>query len=117
MISKTPTSTPAFTTTVAVNSAGAVAVTYYDMRNPDGITTGLPTDYWLVTSTDHGASFGNEVRITPTSFDMSIAPNAGGLFLGDYEALANIGTTFEPFFVQTNDENTNNRTDVFTTFI
>jgi hypothetical protein len=115
VVSKTPTSTPAFTTTVAVNSAGTVAVTYYDMRNPGGITTGLPTDYWLVTSTDHGASFGNEVRITPTSFDMSIAPNSGGLFLGDYEALANIGTTFEPFFVKTVTQT--NPTDVFTTFI
>jgi len=115
VVSKTPTSTPAFTTTVAVNSGGAVAVTYYDMRNPNGVTTGLPTDYWLVNSADHGASFGNEVRITPTSFDMSIAPNAGGLFLGDYEALANIGTTFEPFFVKTVTQT--NPTDVFTTFI
>jgi len=114
-ISKTPSSIPAFTTTVAVNSAGTVAVTYYDMRNPDGITTGLPTDYWLVTSTDHGSSFGNEVRITSTSFDMSLAPNAGGLFLGDYEALTNSGTTFEPFFVQAVDKS--NPTDVFTTFI
>ncbi len=113
-ISKTPTSTPAFTTTVAVNSAGTVAVTYYDMRNPDGITTGLPTDYWEVTSTDHGASFPNpnEVRITPTSFDMSIAPNAGGLFLGDYEALGVNGTAFVPFFVQTVSQT--NPTDVFT---
>jgi hypothetical protein len=115
VVSKTPSSTPAFTTTVAVNSAGTVAVTYYDMRNPDGITTGLPTDYWLVTSTNHGASFDNEVRITSTSFDMSQAPNAGGLFLGDYEALTNIGTTFEPFFVKTVDQS--NPTDVFTTFI
>jgi hypothetical protein len=114
-ISKTPSNLPAFTTTVAVNSAGTVAVTYYDMRNPDGVTTGLPTDYWLVTSTDHGASFDNEVRLTSTSFDMSIAPNAGGLFLGDYEALANIGTTFEPFFVKT--DAATPPTDVFTTFI
>ncbi len=115
VVSKTPSSIPAFTTTVAVNSAGTVAVTYYDMRNPDGITTGLPTDYWLVTSTNHGASFDNEVRITSTSFDMSLAPNAGGLFLGDYEALTNIGTTFEPFFVKTVSQS--NPTDVFTTFI
>jgi hypothetical protein len=115
VVSKTPSSIPAFTTTVAVNSAGTVAVTYYDMRNPDGITKGFPTDYWLVTSTDHGASFGNEVRLTSSSFDMSIAPNAGGLFLGDYEALANIGTTFEPFFVKT--DAATPPTDVFTTFI
>ena len=112
-ISKTPTSTPAFTTTVAVNSAGNVAVTYYDMRNPDHNTTEvLPTDYWIVTSTDHGATFPNEARITSKSFDMSFAPNAGGLFLGDYEGLTNSGTTFEPFFVQTN-MSTTNRTDVF----
>ena len=117
-ISKTPSSTrsPAFTPTVAVNSGGTVAVTYYDLRNPDGVTTGLPTDYWLVTSTDHGASFDNEVRLTSTSFDMSIAPQTGaGLFLGDYQALDNIGTTFEPFFVKTDAETP--PTDVFTTFI
>jgi hypothetical protein len=108
---------PAFTPAVAVNSAGTVAVTYYDFRNlAAGNTTTLPTDYWLTTSTNHGASFDNEVRITG-SFDMLNAPFAGGYFVGDYEALTNIGTTFEPFFVQTNDENTSNRTDVFTTFV
>src|SRR6266446_7561055 len=113
-VSKTPTSTPAFTTAVAVNSGGTVAVTYYDMRNPDNITTGLPTDYWLVVSTDHGANF-TESRITPTSFDMSIAPNAGGLFLGDYEGLGVNATAFVPFFVQT--VSSSNPTDVFTTSI
>src|SRR6266496_3690965 len=108
---------PAFTPTVAVNSAGVVGVTYYDLRNlPAGDTTTLPTDYWLTTSTNHGASFGNETHIAG-SFDMLNAPNAGGFFVGDYEALTTIGTTFEPFFVQTNDDNTSNRTDVFTAFI
>ena len=111
------TGTPAFTPAVAVNSAGTVAVTYYDFRNlPAGDTTTLPTDYWFTSSTDHGATFGNETHIAG-SFDMLIAPNSGGFFVGDYEALTNIGTTFEPFFVQTNDENTSNRTDVFTAFI
>ncbi len=89
-------------------------MTYYDMRNPDGITTGLPTDYWLVVSTDHGANF-TESRITPTSFDMSIAPNAGGLFLGDYEGLGVNATAFVSFFVQT--VSSSNPTDVFTTSI
>jgi hypothetical protein len=108
---------PAFTPTVAVNSTGTVAVTYYDFRNlAQGNTTTLPTDYWFTSSTDHGASFGNETHIAG-SFDMLNAPNAGGFFVGDYESLASIGTTFEPFFVQTNDENTSNRTDVFTTFV
>lgn len=108
-----PNSKPAITPTVAVNAAGTVGVTYYDFRNPDGITTGQPTDYWFTSSTNGGASFGSETRITPQSFDISNAPNAGGLFLGDYEGLAANGTAFYPFFVQANTGNTSNRTDVF----
>ena len=116
-VASNPNSKPAFTPTVAVNSAGTVAVTYYDFRNPDGSTVGQPTDYWFTASTDHGASFGDETRITPTSFDILNAPNAGGLFLGDYEGLDVNGTAFVPFFVKTNDEDKSNRTDVFTTSI
>jgi hypothetical protein len=114
-VASNPNSKPAFTPTVVVNSAGTVGVTYYDFRNPDGSTVGQPTDYWFTSSTNHSASFGNETRITPTSFDILNAPNAGGLFLGDYEGLDVNGTAFVPFFVQTNDENTSNRTDVFAT--
>ncbi len=112
-----PNSKPAFTPQVAVNSAGTVGVTYYDFRNPNGITTGQPTDYWFTSSTDGGVTFGNETRITSPSFDMLNAPNAGGLFLGDYQGLDVNGTAFVPFFVQTNTGNTSNRTDVFTTSI
>ncbi len=112
-----PNSKPAFTPTVAVNAAGTVGVTYYDFRNPDGLTVGQPTDYWFTSSTNGGASFGGETRITPTSFDILNAPNAGGLFLGDYQGLAASGTAFYPFFVQTNTGNTSNRTDVFTTTV
>jgi hypothetical protein len=111
-------SKPAFTCMAAVNSAGIVAVTYYDFRNPDGNTTlTQPTDYWFTSSTNGGASFGNETRITPTSFDISTAPNAGGLFLGDYQGLDANGSTFYPFFVQTNSGNTSNRTDVVATTV
>src|SRR6266567_549338 len=113
-VASNPNSKPAFTPTVAVNSAGTVAVTYYDFRNPNGSIVGQPTDYWFTSSTDHGVSFGNETRITPTSFDILNAPNAGGLFLGDYEGLDVNGTAFVPFFVKTN-TGTSNRTDVFTT--
>jgi hypothetical protein len=112
--SNTPTNRPGFTPTVAVNSSATVGVTYYDLRNlPAGDTTTLPTDLWLTTSTDHGATFGNETHVAG-SFDMLIAPNAGGLFLGDYEGLGVNGSAFMPFFVQTNDSSTSNRTDVFT---
>ena len=114
----TPSNRPGFTASVRVNSAGTVGVTFYDFRNLTTQTTTLPTDYWLVTSTDHGATFGNEVHIAG-SFDMLTAPlTTTGFFVGDYEALANIGSTFfEPFFVQANSGNTSNRTDVFTTFV
>ncbi len=112
----TPSNRPGFTPSVRVNSAGVVGVTFYDFRNLATQTATLPTDYWLVTSTNHGASFGNEVHIAG-SFDMLTAPFARGFFVGDYEGLTNIGSTFEPFFVQANSGNTSNRTDVFTTFI
>ena len=110
-------SKPAFTPSLAVNSAGTVGVTYYDFRNPDGVTTGQPTDYWFTSSTNGGTSFGNETRVTSTSFDMLNAPSAGGLFLGDYQGLDTDGTTFHPFFVRTDTGNTSNRTDVIATNI
>jgi hypothetical protein len=114
----TPSNREGFTPAVAVNSAGTVGVTYYDFRSLTTETATLPTDYWFrsVTSTAGVLSLGSEAHITGP-FDMLIAPNAGGFFVGDYEALTTIGATFEPFFVETNDESTSNRTDVFTTFI
>ena len=113
----TPINRPGFTPSVRVNSAGVVGVTFYDFRKlAAGNTTTLPTDYWFTSSTNHGASFGNEVHIAG-SFDMLTAPFARGFFVGDYEGMTTIGTTFEPFFVQANSGNLTNRTDVFTTFI
>jgi hypothetical protein len=107
----TVTGSPAFTPTVAVNSAGVVGVTYYDLRNPDGVTTGLPTDYWFSSSTD---KFATSLRLTPTSFDLLTAPDAGGFFVGDYEALGVDGTRFVPFFVQAEAAAATPPTDVFT---
>jgi hypothetical protein len=94
---------PTYTPTVAVNG-GVVAVTYYDNRFlQPGQTTVLPTDYWVSFSTDGGASFSNEQRITATSFDQLSAPFARGFFLGDYEGLQPSGTSgFEALFVKTN---------------
>lgn len=109
----TPTGKAAFNATVQVNSAGTVAVTYYDLRNlTAGNTTTLPTDYWLTTSTNGGRSFGGETHLAG-SFDMKTAPVAEGFFIGDYAGLAAAGTKFVPFFIQTNSGNTANRTDVF----
>jgi len=113
----TPSNQPGFTPSIRVNSGGTVGITFYDFRNlASGNTTTLPTDYWLVTSTNNGGSFGNEVHITG-SFDMLTAPFASGFFVGDYEGLDINGTTFHPFFVAANSGVTSNRTDVFTTSI
>ena len=113
-VNQTPVGVTAFTPAVDVSADGTVAVTYYDLRNntPDPDT--LPTDAFIVVSHDGGASFDPEARLTPDSFDTSMAPFARGWFLGDYEGLANDGVNFKPFFVQTNDD-TDNRTDVFAT--
>lgn len=96
----------AFTPSVHVAADGTVAVTYYDFRNNTPSADTLPTDYFLVhchpatTSCAESASWTDEVQITDASFDMRLAPFAGGFFTGDYEGLSNIGLTFTPFFSQ-----------------
>jgi hypothetical protein len=119
-ISGTPTNFPAFTPTVTVNSAGTVAVTYYDLRNQvaaNAKTGTIATDVWLKTSVNAGASFGPDTHVAG-SFNMAAAPKTGaGFFLGDYQGLGASGTTLLPFFVQTNclkSTCASNPTDVYT---
>lgn len=115
-------STPARISTVAnvqaitaqVHAArdGTVGVSYFDLRSDTadvGATT--PTDYWLLRSRDGGTTW-VESRIAGP-FDLQRAPNANGLFIGDYHGLASIDTTFLSFFAQTTQEAEANRTDVF----
>jgi hypothetical protein len=70
---------------------------------------------WLKTSPAGGASFGADTHVAG-SFNLLVAPNAGGFFLGDYESMATSGASFLPFFVQTNCSDvscTSNPTDVY----
>jgi hypothetical protein len=99
-INTTPT-TQAFTASVEVLPDGTIGVTHYDLRfnTPDGGAT-LPTDYWFLHSHDGGATW-TEARVTPASFDMRKAPDARGLFTGDYEGLAVQGGAFMAAFAQT----------------
>jgi hypothetical protein len=79
----------AFLPSVAVLGDGTVVVTYYDFRNDD--SSGELADYFAVHCHDgcaRGSSWGNEVRLTNTAFDILEAPVARGLFLGDYVGLA-----------------------------
>jgi hypothetical protein len=107
-VNQTPTNIPignqqAFTPSVDVAADGTVAVTYYDFRNNTGAAP-LLTDYFVVhchTACNNAASWGGEVRLTEASFDMRLAPFAGGFFTGDYEGLASAGNDFGAFFGQT----------------
>ena len=94
----------AFTPAATVAGGGLLAVTYYDFRNDTGASGVDATDYWAVfcnpsvADCTQRASWGNELRLTQSSFDINNAPNAGGLFLGDYMGLAAYGPYIYPLF-------------------
>jgi hypothetical protein len=112
----------AFVPQVHVASDGSVAVSYYDFRNNDA-GAGVPTDAWIVHcpgNCGNQASWGDEARLSSGSFDLEQAPSARGpfgFFLGDYEGLTSIGSNFVTAFVQVNNGNAANRTDVFETSV
>jgi hypothetical protein len=56
---------------------------------------------------------GGETRLSPTSFDMTTAPSAGGFFVGDYEGLVTSGSIFDSFFVMAQPVATRGATDPF----
>jgi len=115
-----PADKQAFVPNIRVASDGSVALTYYDFRNNDA-GPGVPTDAWIVrcaANCGSAANWGDEARLSPASFDIEQAPAARGpfgYFLGEYEGLANVGGSFVFAFIQVNNGNTANRTDVFET--
>lgn len=112
----------AFVSNVRVADDGTVAVTYYDFRNNDA-NPGVPTDYWIVhchSNCSNAASWGGEVHLSSTSFDIEQTPAARGpfgYFLGEYEGLTSVGNNFLTVFIQGNDGNAANRTDAFFTTV
>jgi hypothetical protein len=102
-IDQSPGDTQAFTPSVHVASDGTVGVTYYDFRNNTS-APGLPTDQWFIhchpTSDCTNPPNWAENHVAG-SFDIENAATAGGFFLGDYDGLDSIGTTFASFFSQT----------------
>jgi hypothetical protein len=103
------TAMPAFIPSVAVALDGTIGVSYYDFRSNTADPSTLLTDYWLARSGD-GVNW-SEVHLDGP-FDLATAPNAEGLFLGDYESLQAVGTSFVAFFAHTNSGNIANRTDI-----
>ena len=72
---------------VNVDSAGAVHVTFLDRR---GDVNNLNYAMYLATSTDGGASFGPNVRVSDGLFPPGTWPDAASPFIGDYNG-ADIG--------------------------
>jgi hypothetical protein len=92
---------------VDVADDGTIAVTYYDFRFNTS-APGVPTDHWMVhchpsatTTCANADDWGDEVRLTDTSFDVEQLPFARGpfgYFVGEYEGLTSVGNTFHPLF-------------------
>jgi hypothetical protein len=99
----------AFTASVHVAANGLVGVSYYDFRNDTDDPSGL-TDSWLVwchpfaSNCGRSARWKDEARLTDDSFDITEAPFAGGLFLGDYVGLSAAGNDFVALFTQPHDD-------------
>lgn len=102
-----PNGQPAFTPTVAVAADHTVGVTYYQF---DPTSSGSePTNYFIkkLSAADIGSANPKSLETAAATkvtgpFNMLDAPFARGYFVGDYEALGVVGSSFQPFFVQTN---------------
>jgi len=95
----------AFNPTVRYLPGGVLAVTYYDFRDYVAGTSVLSTSAWLTESADGGATW-HELRLQ-SPFDLTKAPPAAhgfgtGLFLGDNQGLALVGSNALPFYAATN---------------
>jgi hypothetical protein len=114
VIAKTPANTDArltqsFLPAIHVARDGTVGVTYYDFRN-DTADASVLTDTWFIwcqpaqVDCAHAESWTGEVRLTPTSLDLTTAPHVYGLFLGNHVGLASDGDDFLALFPQSSAE-------------
>ena len=120
-IDQSPGDTPAFVPQIHVASDGTVGLFYYDLQNATANRPGL-TDAFLAhchsTASDcaNPASWatGGQIRLsTSGSFDYTTAPDANGLFLGDYVGLTASGTTFKALFGMSSPIATAGASDLF----
>jgi hypothetical protein len=102
----------AFVPSIAVNTRGQLALTYYDF-SPD-TTAGRPLDtsYWITFSSDSGQSWTDRKQVAPP-FDMRTAPVSGGFFLGEYQGLEAAGRAFTIVATLANSGSLTNRTDIY----
>ena len=118
-INRTPTDIPAedqqaFLPAVHVAPDGTVGVLYDDFRSntPGG---GATTDVWLIqcrVDCASGTDAWTETHVAGP-FDYEQAPVAGGLFLGDYQALTFAGGAFAAVFGEGVSRAAGNPSDMF----
>jgi hypothetical protein len=102
-----------FVPSVAVNSLGEVAVTYYGFAAGAPPSGALMTSYWITLSKDGGHSWMPAQQLTRSPFDLRTAPFNRGLFLGEYQGLAAAGPTFIAVAALANGHSLENRTDIY----
>lgn len=121
-VNQTPLNIPplnrqSFLPAVAVTANGTIGVSYYDFRFNDP-NPGLPTDSWLAqchpsstSAASDPACWGNEVRLTDSSFNMedvhffNCCFANGDFWLGDYFGLAGAGDDFVATFTAVDSQN------------
>lgn len=103
----------AFTPALRFLADGTLGVGYYDLRDNTPEPGTLPVAYWLGSSTD--LATWSEQRVAGP-VDMTHAPDALGLFLGDYAVVLPAGTGFRPVFALPTGSRTN-RTDMYSAVV
>lgn len=107
--------TQMMTPALAVGRDGAIAVTYYDIRNDLLADLPLTMDFWLSESRDGGESWA-EVHVAGP-FDLRMAANLQiptvGLMVGEYSGLAAIPGGYAASFVQSGAPAIAGASDVF----
>ena len=117
-IDQSPGDTPAFVPQIHVASDGTVGLLYYDLEHATAASPGL-ADAFIAhchagCSAPASWAAGGETRLSTTgSFDYTTAPNAGGLFLGDYDGLTASGAVFKAFFGMSRPIATTGPSDLF----
>lgn len=88
------TTTDQWMPSVAVSATGAVGVMFYDRRNDSAHN--LNMDVYLAVSTDGGATFLPNQRITTATFPPAVNfdPRIAGNYMGDYNQMVAQGTRF-----------------------
>jgi hypothetical protein len=100
----------AFLPAIAVAGDLTVGVLWYGFSATPAAGR-LDTDVWLSTSRDRGKTWRPKRLAGP--FDMHTAPDARGLFVGDYQGLAGLGQGFAAAYVMAKPASRDGPTDLF----